>query len=222
MDQLYYINLKKRPDRLEYLRENVLPYINVDGMQKIWVTAADFTLGSCISQRAAGCSFSHLWVWKDALEKGYDKIIVLEDDIELIKSEKEISEILEKLKSVDFSICNLAYNNRAPLRETKYDFLFRCNNIQTTGCYVASVPFLKKIIPHIEAATSRLLKGESYEINAIDQAWKKFQDVDNWYVSERIGKQRKSYSDIDQVTVDNSSFEIEEEFNNTIIKNDEW
>ncbi len=212
MDQLYYINLKKRPDRLEYLRENVLPYINIEGMQKMQVAAADHTHYSNVSQRAAGCSLSHLWVWKDAIEKGYDKIIVLEDDLELTKSEKEISEVLEKLKNVDFSICNLAYNNRTPLKETKYDFLFKCNNIQTTGCYVASVPFLKKMIPHIEEATARLMNCESYPINAIDQAWKKFQNDENWYVAGRIGKQRKSYSDIENKTVDYSGFENDNKF----------
>ena len=41
MDLLYYINLDKRPDRLKHLEENVLPNINIDGMEKHRISASD-------------------------------------------------------------------------------------------------------------------------------------------------------------------------------------
>jgi GR25 family glycosyltransferase involved in LPS biosynthesis len=202
MDKLYYINLDKRVGRLKHLEKNTLPFINFPDMKKQRVSATDHTKYEHISQRGAGCSLSHINVWKDAIANGYNKIIVMEDDFELIMSEKEISKILSELNNIQFSVCNLGYNNMSPLRKTRHASFFRCNNIQTTSCYVISVPFLNVIIPHIEQATERLMRCESYPLNAIDQAWKKFQNREDWIVSKRIGKQRSSISDIEKKVTD--------------------
>lgn len=198
INKLYYINLDKRTDRLKHLEENVLPFIDSTGMEKERISATDHTKYEHISQRGAGCSLSHINVWKDAIANDYNKIIVMEDDFELIVSKQEISMILSELNTMQFSVCNLGYNNRSPLVETEQPYFFRCNNVQTTSCYVAYVPFLKVMLPHIEEATRKLMNKESYPINAIDQAWKKFQNRTDWIVSKRIGKQRNSISDIER------------------------
>lgn len=202
INKLYYINLDKRMDRLSHLEESVLPFVNMSAMKKERVSATDHTHYNHISQRGAGCSLSHIGIWKDAIANDYDKIIVMEDDFELTKSEEEISEILSELNKIKFSICNLGYNNMSPLVKTSNPLFFRCNNVQTTSCYVAYVPFLKVMLPHIEQATERLMNKESYPINAIDQAWKRFQNRTDWIVSERIGKQRSSISDIERRKTD--------------------
>tara|TARA_B100000963_G_scaffold312980_1_gene290702 strand:- start:3916 stop:4533 length:618 start_codon:yes stop_codon:yes gene_type:complete len=198
MDLLYYINLDKRPDRLKHLEENVLPNINIDGMEKHRITASDHTNYQHISQRGAGCSLSHIRVWKDAIDKGYNKIIIMEDDFELIKTREEISQILKELGDTEFSICNLGYNNITPLKKIENSIFYRCSNVQTTSCYAASVSFLKFILPSIEDATQRLMRCEPYRLNAIDQSWKRFQNRDDWILSERIGIQRGSHSDIER------------------------
>lgn len=201
INKLYYINLDKRTDRLKHLEENVLPHLQLLGLERQRVSAIDHTHYDHISQRGAGCSLSHISVWKDAIENNYNKIIIMEDDFELIKSDKEIKLILNKLEDVDFSICNLGYNNISPLLKTKDPYFFRCNNVQTTSCYAAYVPFLKVMLPHIEQATQRLMNKAPYSINAIDQAWKKFQNREDWIVCERIGKQKGSISDIERKNV---------------------
>lgn len=202
INKLYYINLDNRIDRLRHLEESVLPFVNAPEMKKQRISATDHTRYEHISQRGAGCSLSHINVWKDAIANDYSKIIVMEDDFELIMNEQEISTILSELSTMQFSICNLGYNNRSPLVETKQPYFFRCNNVQTTSCYVAHVPFLKVMLPHIEEATRKLMNKESYPINAIDQAWKKFQNRTDWIVSKRIGKQRNSISDIERRLTD--------------------
>ena len=196
MDKLYYINLDKRTDRLEHLEKNVLPFINIPNMVFERISAVDHTNYSHISQRGAGCSLSHIKVWKDAIENKYEKIIVMEDDFELISYNGKINNIVSKLDTMDFSICNLGYNNMAPLIKTKIEGFYRCNNIQTTSCYAANVEFLKTMLPHIEQATERLMRCEPYLVNAIDQAWKKFQNREDWIVCERVGRQKGSMSDI--------------------------
>ena len=198
MDKLYYINLDIRKDRLQHLSDNVLPYINISGMIIERVSAVDHTKYNHISQRGAGCSLSHIRVWKDAIDKKYNKIIVMEDDFELLYHDDTFNNTIKQLQTIDFSICNLGYNNMTSLRKTEHEGIYRCNNIQTTSCYVANVNFLKEILPTIEAATNRLMLCESYYINAIDQVWKKFQCREDWYVSKRIGKQKGSISDIER------------------------
>ena len=85
MDRLYYINLDKRKDRLEHLEKNVLPFINIPTESLQRVSAVDHTQFEHISQRGAGCSLSHINIWKDAINNGYKKIIIMEDDFELSK-----------------------------------------------------------------------------------------------------------------------------------------
>lgn len=198
INKLYYINLDKRTDRLEHLEKNVLPFINFKHIEKERISAVDHTRYQHISQRGAGCSLSHLKIWKDAIEKGYKKIIVMEDDFELLEPNNRINDFIEKLETMEFSICNFAYNNMKPLLKTEFEGFYRCNNLQTTSCYVANVEFLKTMIPVIEQATERLMRCESYHVNAIDQVWKKFQNRKDWLVTERLGKQRGSMSDIEK------------------------
>ena len=202
MDKLYYINLDKRIDRLAHLNENVLPFIDVKGLTFQRFSAVDHTHYDHISQRGAGCSLSHINIWKDAIENGYSKIVIMEDDFELIHKDGFINNVLNKLNDIDFSVCNLGYNNLGPLMKSPYEGFYRCNNIQTTSCYAASVSFLKIMLPYIESATSRLMNKESYLANAIDQSWKRFQTREDWLVSHRVGKQKGSISDIERRQTD--------------------
>lgn len=202
IDKLYYINLDKRKDRRQHIEQNVLPFINISSDLIQRIPAVDHTSYNLISQRGAGCSLSHISIWRDAIAKGYKKIIIMEDDFELLGNGAKMNDVLGKLESMNFSICNLGYNNISPLVNTHLEGFYRCNNIQTTSCYVANVEFLKVVLPHIEQATQRLMNGESYQKNAIDQAWKIFQNREDWIVSERVGKQKGSISDIEQRKTD--------------------
>ena len=198
MDKLYYINLDKRTDRLEHLEKNVLPFLQIPGLEQQRISAVDHTHYSHICQRAAGCSLSHLYAWKDAILNKYDKIIVIEDDIQLIVEPEKIRSILQTISDMEISICNLGYNNMKPLFESEYKGFYRCTDVQTASFYVANVDFLKQIIPTVEAATANLMKRESYPKNAIDQVWKKFQHREDWLLTDRMVKQMKSHSDLER------------------------
>ena len=202
MDKLYYINLDKRTDRLLHLEEKILPFIQISDDKKQRISAVDHTNYDSISQRGAGCSLSHIKIWKDAIDKKYNKILIMEDDFEFIEGPYKFNKVLEKLEFINFSICNLSYNNQSPLIPTNIKGIYKCNNIQTTSCYVANVNFLKVMLPIISEATERLMNKESYHANAIDQVWKIFQNRDDWIVSERVGKQKSSISDIEKKQTD--------------------
>lgn len=201
IDKLYYINLDKRKDRLEHLRNNVLPFISIPDEDKQKFVAFDHTHFDNVSQRAAGCSLSHLSIWKEAVKEEYDKILIIEDDFEFVESPEIFNSVLETLQNIDFSICNLSYNNMSSLLPANYEGFFRCNNVQTTSCYVANVKFLNLMIPIVEEATLRLMNKQPYHLNAIDQVWKVFQNRADWIVSKRLGKQLCSVSDIERTKV---------------------
>lgn len=51
----------------------------------------------CLSKGAIGIVLSHLSILKDALDSGYETILVMEDDIQVVKNPKKLSELITKL-----------------------------------------------------------------------------------------------------------------------------
>ena len=207
MDRLYYINLDKRKDRLQHLEENVLSFIEIDNKQR--VSAVDNTDYDSLAKRGAGCSLSHIKVWEDAINNEYNKILIMEDDFEFIVEPAKFNKVLKDLEHIDYSICNLSYNDCSPLVETEVSGFYNCDEIQTTSCYAADVDFLKTMLPTISEAVEKMMNNQShatdwlpYYYNAIDMVWKPFQKRQDWIVSERVGRQKGSISDIERKYVD--------------------
>lgn len=204
IDHVFYVNLEKRKDRKEHIEKNVLPFIGFEKEKISRFPAVDMTSEKTRSRRGAGCSLSHLKCWKIAEEKGFDFIMMVEDDFELTVNKEEFTKTIDRLfeQIPDFVVCNLGYNNTLPLVPIEDTSFFKCASIQTTSCYIAKVDFLKQISSTIKEATGRLLNNESYHNNAIDQVWKRFQTNDGWVVSKRLGRQKGSYSDIERTNMD--------------------
>ena len=91
-DQVYLINLKRRPDKLKLCQE-LLAKLNIqfkvfEALDFIEGIPEDYPYkpieGSFLGNRAPGtwgCYVSHLEVIKDAKKNNYDKILILEDDV---------------------------------------------------------------------------------------------------------------------------------------------
>lgn len=205
IDKIYYINLDKRTDRRKLIEEEIqslgLPAEKVER----W-PAKDMTHMKLRSQRGAGCSISHLTIWEDMWIKGYENILVLEDDFQATKTKAEFSLIVENLFTLfqNYSVCNVGYNesdNRGITpNHTQLKAGFRKSlGVQTTSGYIMSRKAVPTLIPIIRLATNNLLTGGNYDLNAIDQAWKYVQVLDpNWILAPKSGIQRGSYSDIEQ------------------------
>jgi GR25 family glycosyltransferase involved in LPS biosynthesis len=89
-DQIYCINLQSRPDRLAQFINNY----DTLGTTKINIVKAvngkeidpgdwEHSLG------ALGCRLSHLNIYKEAVRNGYERILVLEDDVVISKKFRE-------------------------------------------------------------------------------------------------------------------------------------
>jgi GR25 family glycosyltransferase involved in LPS biosynthesis len=201
-DKIYYINLDKRQDRRKYFEENVKEPLLQYFPEELWkrISAEDKTNETSRSKRAAGCSISHVNIWKDAQENGYKSFLVLEDDFKLIIEPSAFREYISELYRdfSNFTICNVAYNNMRKLNKINNSNFYKSWNIQTTCGYIAKTEFVKKMQPTIEYSIEQLNSNLSYDIWAIDQVWKKFQNNSNWILMKRAGIQLDSYSDIEK------------------------
>jgi len=110
IDCIYCINLDIRKDKWERVqKEFAIQGLHVNRVAAIngW---KDLTKTDCkkllASEKALkpgqiGCFLSHLSVLKNAQMKGFERILVLEDDVSFIAPMKELSSYLDQLSEVD-------------------------------------------------------------------------------------------------------------------------
>ena len=105
-DKVYLLNLNRRKDRLkestkklEYCEIEFERFAAVDGsvFQNVWETFNSkehyFTNPNYLA-----CALSHLSIYKDALDNGYSKILIIEDDNSIRKNANaEFGNIINEL-----------------------------------------------------------------------------------------------------------------------------
>lgn len=199
IDHTYYINLNKREDRNRHTLEKVIPFFGLKDEQFTRMPAVDTSSALSLSLRSVGCAQSHVNIYRDAKEKNYDYIMVLEDDFQPIVTSSTFDMNLKYLfdNFSGFNVCNLAYNNMQEIIPIEGPISF-CSEVQTTSAYIIRTSFVETIIPTILNSIKELKNGAPAQIHAIDQCWKKFQKRENkWFVMQRVGIQAEGYSDIE-------------------------
>ena len=83
-------------------------------------------------------------------------------------------------------------------------FLGKCVNVQTASGYLVHNKFYDTLICNLTESFDKFMSHpHQHWLYSHDQYWKKLQPVSEWfYFLERIGKQRKSYSDLGGRIVD--------------------
>jgi GR25 family glycosyltransferase involved in LPS biosynthesis len=187
----FYINLDHRTDRRKEM-EQELHAIGLDAIR--WPATRNETFGFI------GCFESHLKLWKHCLGIDSKYFIIFEDDFKFEVTKDAWSQLLEKLKTIDFDLINLGYN---ALRQGPFnDFLWLSLDVQTTSAYIVSKPFLPTLIRTLEPVFVRQSRTHNKQLS-IDIAWKVLQPRSKWYHTKpRVGIQRPSYSDIEKQVVD--------------------
>ncbi len=110
IDCVYVINLDERPEKWErmqkLLAERGIEPTRVSAING-WNLSQDVlrdVMGPSqnrLSPGAIGCYLSHFSVYKDALERSYKLIWVLEDDADFIEDIRQIPDFLERLAKID-------------------------------------------------------------------------------------------------------------------------
>ena len=103
IDQIYVINLDRRPEKFAMTKEKLAKYgvvakrfSAVDG-QKVIVKGVSPRL----SRGGVGVILSHLGVLRDAQKKKYRAIWVMEDDVEILRDPTEMERVMEEIAAYD-------------------------------------------------------------------------------------------------------------------------
>lgn len=101
----FVVNLKRRKDRLESIKKE-MEYI---GWDYEYFPAVD-------TNSHVGCTRSHMEIIKLAKSRGYDKVLIIEDDCTLMPYSKSLIQQMEsETQNFDFAVVNLAPTLNRPV-----------------------------------------------------------------------------------------------------------
>jgi len=197
---IYYINLDHRKDRLTNII-NELNKTNIDS-KKInripGIYMKDFGI--------LGCAKSHCLALESFLKShpNNEYCIIFEDDFHFTQEQNIINELINKIFNniKDFDVLMLSANilNGQPCN---YDFLTKIIDAQTLSGYAVNRKFASILLNNYRESITLLEKeGCKCHPYCFDIYMKRLQPFTNWYaLNPLIGKQIKSYSDIENKVV---------------------
>lgn len=194
----FYINLEHRTDR----RAEVEAELDTIGIPCERFPAIQWSPG------IVGCNYSHIAVLKEARRRGYESVLIFEDDFQFLVDKERFWSIMSAIEGEvadSYDVIMLSYN--ASHESTYAPYSENLNKIlgaQTTSGYIVHSRMYDDLINIWEMATPKLIETGEHWIYALDQIWKRLQPGSNWYASKvRLGLQRPSFSDIGQQFVAN-------------------
>lgn len=210
-DRVFIINLDERQDRWDQIvtnlrKLNIRNYERVSAIkptkqlvvgQQNWMKTFQHLRqhglnGHDTSERYAlgclGCKLSHSFVLQMTLQRGYNRVLILEDDAELFDhandSFAKVVHSLQELPEEWNFLYFMANHNQPPTQVSEH--LVRTNFSFTTGAYAVQ----KHVIP-------TLLDLLQKDVEEIDVTYSKLQPHISMYCCwPHLGRQRPGYSDI--------------------------
>jgi glycosyl transferase family 25 len=203
IDVVYYINLDHRSDR----NTEMLQEFEKMGVPETKIVRVPGHYNKNYGD--VGCSKSHVEALRKFANSDYNNCIIFEDDFEFTEESSDVHQLLNNLflNDVNYDVCMLA-SSTGEMRDTKYPWLKQVNNSQTASGYMVNKPFAETLLRNFEEGVVNLEPITSKDDTirgqyCIDQYWKKLQPESAWFeLYPKLGKQRKSYSDIQQGVVD--------------------
>ena len=189
---IFYINLKVRTDR----RKHVEQQLNQLGLRSYERFNAIKTTNG-----AVGCTLSHIKCLELAKERGYDHVLIVEDDILFLEPTvfiKQMNTFLSYKHKWDVVIFG---GNNVPPYERIDDSCIAVSSCQTTTGYLVNAHYFDTLLANFKEGLRKLLSEPEKHINyAIDKYWFHLQRKDNWFlITPLTVVQREDYSDIEKV-----------------------
>ena len=186
---ILYINLEARTDRRVNV-ETQLPRIGLTNFERF---NAVKTVNGLV-----GCCLSHIKCLELAKQRGYDHILISEDDILFLDPDlfvKQLNTFLANKHKWDVVI--FAGNNVPPYERID-DTCIAVSSCQTTTCYLVAGHYFDTLIANFKEGLSKLLLEPERHIDyGLDKYWFKLQRKDNWFlITPLTVVQREDYSDI--------------------------
>ena len=130
-DLVYYINLNHRTDRLNHIT-NEIKKTNIDESKVHRIEAIYEDYG------ALGCSKSHCVALENFINspETNQTCVILEDDFEFTQSQNIVNDLIDNVFNndvKDFDVLMLSSNTFRELYTTKFNFVTRIMDAQTTS-----------------------------------------------------------------------------------------
>jgi len=173
-----YINLDKRKDRKEHIEKQFEDFKSVERVDAIDTPHNGYE----------GCVLSHIKALNIAKEKGYEEVMICEDDFEWVNREHFV------YPEIDFDVCMISGKiNKKEFISWNYNKVLDGRH---TDCYLIKKHFYDKLIHNFKEGYEKL-KINNEHCNYIDVYWLSLQK-ENMFItpSLTIGRQMEGYSDI--------------------------
>jgi hypothetical protein len=187
-----YINLESRKDRRAHVEAqlaSLMPQLVIERFNAIKHLNG-----------AIGCSMSHMRCIQIAKERGWDHVLVCEDDVLFTNVSLFLTQLSKFMATVpDWDVVLLAGNNIPPYQIVN-DACIQISSCQTTTAYIVRSHYYDTLIDNYRAGIHLLMRNPTQKINyAIDRYWFKLQRRDRWFLITPLSVvQREDYSDIEQ------------------------
>jgi glycosyl transferase family 25 len=189
LDKVFFINLDHRTDRLAEINGELESH-GLANLSERFPAIRHETIGG------VGCGRSHIEVLRLAKERGYSRILVLEDDFMFTVGAPEFEKCMQTVDDLNFDVCLLAGHLITISAHDEHDFLYKVHEAQTTSGYIINSHYYDTLIQVFSDAVLQFEATNHHWLYAIDVAWKTLQMRDDWVcLNPRVGKQRPSYSD---------------------------
>lgn len=198
---ILYINLDRRPDRKEYVLNELL---NVGFLQD------SIERFSAISMNtpAIGCSLSHLHCIEKAKSLNWDHVLIVEDDITFVNQPLFKTQFNKLLSSQsDWDVVLLGGNNCGPY-QFKSDCSVKISRCASTVGYLVKNSYYDKLINNYKNGIQYFLQNTNLPMRfAIDVYWGSLQQQDNWYLIYPLSvSQKVDFSDIEKRVVNYDTY----------------
>ena len=188
MEHVLYINLSHRKDRRDHIEQQLVRW----GVSYERFNAVHHMLGHI------GCTQSHIRCLELAIEREWDHVCIVEDDMYIVDVplfRQTLSTFLAS--STPWDVLLLGGNVGPPY--IKVSGARRVMNAQTTTAYVVQKHYYATLLDNFKRGLQLCL---SYHLSQyrIDMYWKRLQRNDQWYILDPLTViQKDGYSDIEKV-----------------------
>jgi GR25 family glycosyltransferase involved in LPS biosynthesis len=194
-----YINLESRNDRRVHVEAQLAELKNAsNGMPNLVVER--FNAIKHMVHGAIGCSMSHMRCIQIAKERGWDHVLVCEDDVLFTNAPLFLAQLTKFMSTVrQWDVALLAGNNIPPFRVVN-DACIQVSSCQTTTAYIVKSHYYDTLIENYRTGINKLMRSPTQKLDyAIDRHWFELQRRDRWFLITPLSVvQREDYSDIEQ------------------------
>ena len=199
---IFYINLESRVDR----RKSIETQLN-----NIGLTSFERFNAIKLMDGRAGCTMSHIKCLELAKERGYNHLLICEDDTFFLDPKLFKTQLTTLLNNGHTWDVVLFAGNNVPPYELIDETCIAVSHCQTTTCYLVNGHYFDTLLRNMKEGLNNLLKEPMNHLNyAIDRYWLKLQKKDNWLLITPLTViQREDYSDIEKKITDYSKLMID-------------